>query len=212
MCGLKSGKLFAFKGMMRAKPFSTLGIMFVILVLSFSFMLRIGEGPVYFFDSFVRNANIDYNDIYNCIWSVIVTTTTTGYGDYYPRTLLGRLIKVSIALIGTVFTTLIINSVQQSIKLHKYEENVFVSKERLMKKEEIKEASGHLFLTTFRQKIKLKKYLKALEHYEIYRLNYDSNLEKVKFQNKLTFLRNELRHAVFDSIDSRRNFRNLVRF
>ena len=43
--------------------------------------------------------------IFDGIWWVIVTTSTVGYGDYVPETILGRTVAIILILLGVAFVT-----------------------------------------------------------------------------------------------------------
>ena len=65
-------------------------------------MLQIIEGPAYN-ESMGSN---DFRTINNCLWNVLVTMTTVGYGDTYPITNLGRIVNIISSIGGIVATSL----------------------------------------------------------------------------------------------------------
>lgn len=46
----------------------------------------------------------------NTIWNVLVTMTTVGYGDYFPKTNMGRVIGIIIAFWGVFIVSLFVVS------------------------------------------------------------------------------------------------------
>lgn len=113
MIGLKLNRGFSLKCLLKKNSFVILLIISIIFVTLLSFMLKIIEGPVYFVDQSVRDAGIDFNFYQNCVWCVLITMTTVGYGDYYPKTNLGRLIIIVTAVLGNILISLIIVSMQR---------------------------------------------------------------------------------------------------
>jgi len=76
----------------------------LIFVLWAAFLVMISEAPVHI-RRFEGEANGDedwhhFTDYGNCVWFVIVTMTTTGYGDYSPETGTGRIVAVLAMVVG----------------------------------------------------------------------------------------------------------------
>jgi voltage-gated potassium channel len=49
----------------------------------------------------------DFKSYWNGIWWAIVTVTTVGYGDVYPTTVAGRLIAISLMMLGIGFLSVL---------------------------------------------------------------------------------------------------------
>ena len=61
---------------------------------------------------YVSGLNWDY--VWNGLWCVIATMTTVGYGDYYPRTYLGRGVVILAAVMGALFVSLMVVAMSNS--------------------------------------------------------------------------------------------------
>ena len=77
--------------------------MIISAIFIISFTIRIIEGPLFNLDK-----SIDYTLIPNSIWNVVVTMTTVGYGDLYPKTILGRTVLVITTFLGTIIISLLV--------------------------------------------------------------------------------------------------------
>ena len=60
---------------------------------------------------------MDLEDLTNVIWFTIITMTTVGYGDIYPRSLTGRIIVVVLIIWGSVIVSLIIVVLTNSLTM-----------------------------------------------------------------------------------------------
>jgi len=52
-----------------------------------------------------------FSNFFNCIWYTVVTGTTLGYGDFYPKSYEGKLVGMLIVIIGLVNMTIVINTI-----------------------------------------------------------------------------------------------------
>ncbi len=68
------------------------------------YCLRIFERPL------SEASGQDFGMLSNTIWNVLVTMTTVGYGDYFPKTNMGRVIGIIIAFWGVFIVSLFVVS------------------------------------------------------------------------------------------------------
>lgn len=117
MYGCEANYLYSIKCLFKDSPMLLIGIVFICSILIFSLSLRIAERDVelkfqeYNSDSQGTSQKAGANDISdfsNAMWLTIITMTTVGYGDYFPRTLFGRIIDVILVVWGTFIVSLMV--------------------------------------------------------------------------------------------------------
>lgn len=69
----------------------------------FSFGIRVCERPI----SLIVPA-FGFQQYATCIWWTVVTMTTIGYGDFYPRTLPGRILSFVLCIWGVIVMSLMV--------------------------------------------------------------------------------------------------------
>lgn len=78
--------LFVLKCIVQEHPITMIFSLWVMTVLIFSYVIRILEQ---------ENPDFDYKNYYNSIWYCLVTLTSIGYGDFYPKSPLGKICKIN---------------------------------------------------------------------------------------------------------------------
>ena len=72
------------------------------------------------------------------MWNVIITLTTVGYGDYYPKTNCGRIIGVLTAFWGVFFVSLFVVALTNSLDLEDSENRAFILLRRLFTRKQLR--------------------------------------------------------------------------
>lgn len=141
MYGEVSDDIFALKCLMKETPFTFVSIATGISILYFGQALALCEGfsidsifskfllilerPLarpYFDESghYVRMVPNNVHNMENSMWVVILTMTTVGYGDFYPRTTPGRIVSFFVCVWGVYvvsFTVLALTRILEPSKL-----------------------------------------------------------------------------------------------
>lgn len=56
-----------------------------------------------------------FKSMQNCMWNVVITLTTTGYGDIYPKTALGRIVGSLLMIWGTFLVSFFVVTVSNML-------------------------------------------------------------------------------------------------
>jgi hypothetical protein len=107
---VRSGIRFTVKAEMKKRPAIVLTFLLLASLALLGFSLRTFEYGIISPATIALKGNNDLSYIANCFWLVIVTMTTVGYGDYFPRSHLGRFVGVITCIIGMLLLSLIVVS------------------------------------------------------------------------------------------------------
>ena len=88
----------------------------------------------------------------NAMWCVIVTMTTVGYGDFFPRTHMGRLIGIMICMWGVLVVSLLVVTVSNKLLMDTPEEKSYTLLERVIQKEEMQKDAARVLISAFRNR------------------------------------------------------------
>jgi hypothetical protein len=194
MFGGSNTRMFAIKCLMRDYPLLFLSVSGGTIIFFLAYSVKIIEGPIFVVS---QDQYQVFTPFANCVWYVIITMTTVGYGDYYPGTTLGKFIAVVIAFIGAIFTSLAIITLQQNLNLNDIEMRTVEFFERLGGKEYMKSEASTLFKYSFKYLLARNRYLKALK-------NPSATQEAKELQRK------KLERTVYERIIFKKGFKKTI--
>lgn len=73
----------------------------------FGYGLKLSEGVLFLYNPGLETGFEDYE---NCFWCIFITMATVGYGDYFPKTMPGKVIILMTAICGVLLSSLLIVS------------------------------------------------------------------------------------------------------
>lgn len=179
------------KCIMKKYPFKMLFFIISFTTIPLSIMLKIIEGPADPHRMHERPLINGYANLEDCLWNVLVIITTVGYGDYTPKTNLGRILIIVIAFIGILLVSLVIISLQSQVNFDPLETNTKTFVDRLMSKNEVKGSSSDYFKDTLNFLISKNKYfdstssMNSQEAKILKKRLVNSLIRRVKQKNKL---------------------------
>lgn len=103
MMGQKLDFIFAIKCILCKHQNMFVGSILIVATLCFSLLMNMYEGPAFYYLKQENQSSTNNFEKFNdCLWFIIVTTTTIGYGDYYPVTNLARIVTVLASIVGNI--------------------------------------------------------------------------------------------------------------
>ena len=113
---------------MKEKPLRALTFLFISTVLVFGYGLKLSEQEL---AQELPNSLFDLSEIDNCLWCIIITMGTVGYGDYFPKTYPGRVITILAAITGVILSSLLIITLNAYLSMNSNENKAHITLERL---------------------------------------------------------------------------------
>jgi hypothetical protein len=167
--GCEVSYFFATKCLMKDMPLTAQWASMIASIGIGGFLLRVFEQPL----SEVTAQEFSYS---NSLWNVIVTMSTVGYGDFYPKTHMGRLVGVIICLWGVVVVSIFVVTVTNMLAFDPTEEKTYSLLQRLSYKEELKKQATYVLAAAYKGRSILKKSSKNSRAYVGSIRNFRSNI------------------------------------
>lgn len=101
--------MFALKSFIEERPYIFIVTSLGVTILVMSYQLRILEAPI------SEISGQDFNLYSNSMWCMIITLTTVGYGDYYAKTVFGRIMTCLISFWGMFIVSLMVVKITNSM-------------------------------------------------------------------------------------------------
>lgn len=123
--GCEANYNFALKALMKQSPWTVLSWMILVTLLMMSYQLRLFE----------RKVQPPFNYFTTCMWNMLITMTTIGYGDYSAQSQLGRMLAILIAFWGVFYVSLFVVALTNVLNFDCPEKKAFMLLQRLSAKE-----------------------------------------------------------------------------
>lgn len=146
MYGKETTYMYSIKAVMKDKPYTFLFISFMLPIVYFAFFLRMFERPL------IATSGNDFENIINCMWNIIITMTTVGYGDISPVSHNGKLLAIILSIWGVFVVSLFVVTLTNMLEFSESEEKSFKILVKLAAKEELKIAAVNAMQSTFSAK------------------------------------------------------------
>jgi len=140
---LAEGIAFNLRLIILRRPFTFLLTVFMLLWVWAAYMIRILELPV---------APEIFIEFSNCMWVIIVTITTVGYGDIVPASHMGRLAGFLALFVGLLITALIITVFSEVCKLRAHELRFICTTKKFAREKLLMKEALKLLQVTWRRK------------------------------------------------------------
>eukprot|EP00386_Alphamonas_edax_P005467 GDKI01017622.1.p1 GENE.GDKI01017622.1~~GDKI01017622.1.p1 ORF type:complete len:1092 (-),score=207.65 GDKI01017622.1:301-3576(-) len=104
------------KATIRSNPTTLLLCLLTPVMLIASYLMLISERQYPVTDKYTINT------FQEAIWSIFITMTTVGYGDYYPKTGFGRAVSIFLAIFGLMWQSAMVVALKSGLALSESEQ------------------------------------------------------------------------------------------
>ena len=180
--------MFAIRAIMKERPYTVILISLIITSCIFSMQLQMFDGPI------SEASNQNFNSFWNCIWCVLITLATTGYGDIYPKTQMGRITAMVICFWGMFIVSYFVVTLTNQLNFSDQEHKAYILLERLHHKEQLKIKAANVLRSSYLNKQAGKdnpedksKRLRAIRIYRMHSIEFQHQSRKCRsYQEQIT--------------------------
>lgn len=148
MTGCYADVGFSIKSQFKEYPNTSLALTLFASALVSAQMLRIYERPL----SEVSGHN--FNKYPTAIWNIIVTMSTVGYGDVFPKTRFGRLLGSFLCIWGVIVTSMMVVTLSEFLEFSAPQKNSYTLLQRLSYRDELQIRAVQALASMFKFKKK----------------------------------------------------------
>jgi hypothetical protein len=146
MNGCYSNYMFSIKCLMKDQAYVVLMSNLMMSMFYFGYLIRIFDQDL----SEISGQNFD--NILNPVWLSIVTMTTVGYGDFYPKSNPSRIVGILCSFYGVYLVSLFVIALENLLYFDQSEERSYELISRLEDKETLKLEAVNVITSAYRHK------------------------------------------------------------
>ena len=151
MNSCKADSIFAIKSIIKESPYQLTAIIFVGSAIIFAYAMQVFERH------YSQVSGQDFDSFWNCIWLIIVTMTTVGYGDLYPKSNGGRIIGILTCIWGIFLASFYTVTLSNFLSFTPAQNKSYNLMQRLYWKDMIQKESVKAVATLYRHKLLARK-------------------------------------------------------
>ena len=192
--GEKIRDMFAIRSFFQEYPIKFLISLYLFWIFYFSYILRIFE-RIFIVPPIAVQQGIYYpnfDKFSNCYWCIFITMMTVGFGDYYPITILGKVVIYFAAVIGVILNSIVTVAFFKSLELTTNENKVYILLERLrigQKIETINKEIVSLIMHKFVLQCRMKKSNDLFEKTKLNKIVEEINIKTMSLLKNVIQLR-----------------------
>jgi hypothetical protein len=180
--GIDLGYKFALRSFYKTYPYVFCYCNYALFLVIYGYLLRAVEYEA-------NNGSISQPAFTpgNSLWCSMMTMTTVGYGDFYPKTILGRAVGTLCAGSGSQLEALAILSFQRGMKFKFSEGNSNRMITSLGKKEKLKKLAINMLVATYKMgKAPIEKYMSYAKKHSSTVYKFLKKSREIRFTNRVT--------------------------
>ena len=120
--------MFALKALMKQQPMPMLFGSLACTIIIFGYHLRLFESIL------TEVSGQNFSSFNNAMWNMIITLTSAGYGELYPKTSFGRIIGTMICFWGVLIISFFVVTITNMLEFTPNEARAFILLQRLSAK------------------------------------------------------------------------------
>ena len=181
MNGCYASYMFAIKCAMKDQPYLVLMTNLVASLFYFGYLIRL------FDQDLSGTTGQNFNSITNPVWLSIVTMTTVGYGDFFPKSLPSRIAGLLCSFYGVYLVSLFVIALENLLVFDQSEERSYELISRLEDKEALKLEAVNVLTSAFKHRQAKQMYpdkkafiLSKLKNFRKYLMNFQKIAKAIR--------------------------------
>lgn len=108
---------YSLKCIQQEYPLTFTTVISLVFMFIFAFGFRVTEGNLYYMNPYILGSKTGFESYDTCLWFTFITMTSIGYGEYVPKSDLGKLLAGLIAIFGVILNSFLVVALTEYLKM-----------------------------------------------------------------------------------------------